>query len=110
MFDGIVIAANKGHHDLRSVTQQLLQELAGTYCTVARFEAHPRLLFPADTAKELIQIMYDSHFTTPYSRDITLDFLNGLKTLNHQPPERSNRSSSSNRAVFHSISRPLLSF
>src|SRR4029453_17660029 len=108
MFDGIVIAANKGHHDLRSVTQQLLQELAGTDGTVTRLEGRARLLFPADTAKELIQIMYDSHFTTPYSRDITLNFLNGLKLWNHQPPERSNRSnrsSSSNRAVFHSISR-----
>jgi hypothetical protein len=82
MFDGIIIAANEGHHDLRSVTQHLLQELAGTHGTVARFEAHPRLLFCANTTKELIQIVYDSHFITPHSRDITLNFLNGLNVWN----------------------------
>src|SRR4029453_12806376 len=98
MFDGIVIAANKGHHDLRSVTQQLLQELAGTDGTVTRLEGRPRVSSPADTAKELIQIMYDSHFTTPYSRDITLNFLNGLNVWNHRQHACSNRSSRSSRS------------
>src|SRR4029434_8678202 len=82
MFDGIIIATNEGHHDLRPLAQQLLQKLAGTYCTIACFEAHPRLLFCADTTKELIQIVYDSHFITPHSRDITLNFLNGLNVWN----------------------------
>ena len=65
MFDGIVIAANEGHHDLGALAQQLLQELAGTDCTIACFEAHPRLFFRADTTEELIQIVYDSHLITP---------------------------------------------
>ena len=68
MFDGIVIAANEGHHDLGAFAQQLLQELAGSYCAIVRFEAHACLLFRADATKELIQIMYDSHFITPYLR------------------------------------------
>jgi hypothetical protein len=72
MFDGIVIAANKRHYDLDAVAEQLLQELAGTYCTVARFEAHPRLLFRADTAKELIQIVYDSHLQKLLTHETSL--------------------------------------
>jgi hypothetical protein len=40
----------------------LLQELAGPNCAIVHFEAHACLFFRPDTTKELIQIMYDSHF------------------------------------------------
>src|SRR5262245_39075604 len=82
MFDGIIIATNESHHDLRPLAQQLLKKLARTDCTIACFEAHPRLLFRTDAAEELIKIVYNSHLRSPHSPKDRFDFWNDWNSWN----------------------------
>src|SRR5262245_15276354 len=119
MFDGIIIAANKSHYDLRLITQELFQKLAGTYGPIARFQAHARLFFSTDTAKKLIQIVYGSHLLTPYSPRDRLELLERLEQLK-QPScigqtgsKRSSGSNRSSRSIISAsfdINRPVTAF